>query len=177
MPELKFAVFFSGSASSARLMLSNGTLRKEEMLFALTDRPEASGTEFFKKKGIKLFAPDFSDREKFFEEAFSILEKEKPDYVLLSGFMRIIPESIIEKFRYRIVNVHPGDLSFEKNGERQLTGANAVQKAIEQGQKEVKSTIHFITNEVDGGPMIILSKGLKVPEELFALDGEELKKK
>lgn len=167
---------FSGSASSARQMLEAGIIKKKEVCLAITDKKNSEGIKYFKTKGIPVKVFSLKKRE-LFKKIFFELKNSMPDYIILSGFMKIIPEWLVKKFEFKILNVHPADLTIKKEGERVLTGLNVIQKAIKLGFKEVRSTIHFVTAKVDAGPILVLSKPLKIPESYKELEKEKLELK
>jgi len=84
-----------------------------------------------------------------------------PGLICLSGYMLISMK--LHNWRPTI-NVHPADLMITVDGERKYTGDNAVYDAVIGGEPEVRSTIHLVTDPVDGGPIIVRSKALPVPE-------------
>lgn len=77
------------------------------------------------------------------------------DYIVLAGYMRIVKDPLLSAYPQRIINVHPADLRVLKaNGTRAYTGANAVRDAILSGEKETRSSVHVVTEEVDAGPIL-----------------------
>ena len=89
------------------------------------------------------------------------IEYLRADLVILSGFMRIISEPLLGSVP--IINVHPADLRIlDKRGKPKYTGDDAVTDAINAGETETCSTIHLVTKEIDGGPIITVSDPLRV---------------
>lgn len=96
----------------------------------------------------------FSLREDFDKELARLLEKEKTDLVLLIGYLRILSPFFCKKFENKIVNIHPSILPMFAGG-RDLDVHAEVKKL---GLKETGCTLHFVTANVDGGPVILQKK-------------------
>jgi phosphoribosylglycinamide formyltransferase-1 len=101
---------------------------------------------FFDKQILKFYETDIL-RAVYFEKVCDILAKYEPRLIVLAGFMRILPSEFIQKWEGRIVNIHPSLLPAFK-------GVNAVEEAFEYGVKIMGATVHFVSNEVDGGRII-----------------------
>ncbi|MEM0360430.1 MAG: formyltransferase family protein [Candidatus Diapherotrites archaeon] len=180
---LKIAVLFSGNAGSAQFLLQqskeNPSLEKKVLIVgAICDKAGAKGIRFFESHKVRVsvidwneFALQFASKKKetmralFFEKVLHELRKIKPDLLMLSGFMRIIPENLLCEFKNRILNVHPSNLKILVNGRPAFAGKNAVFDTLFAGQTELRSTIHFVTSKVDCGPVLVLSKPLKADIE------------
>jgi folate-dependent phosphoribosylglycinamide formyltransferase PurN len=108
---------------------------------------------------------DMSQRYSYFEDLLTNLEGIRPkiDLVALAGYMTIVTEPFLSFFKNRIINVHPADLSIrDANGKAIFVGDHAVRDAILAGQKEIRSSTHFVTKEVDQGPVLLISKPVPV---------------
>ncbi|MDL5053500.1 phosphoribosylglycinamide formyltransferase [Oscillatoria laete-virens NRMC-F 0139] len=75
------------------------------------------------------------------------LEQIAPDLIVLAGYMRILPRTVVEAFPRRIINIHPSLLP-------KYPGLNAPRQAIEAGEKETGCTVHYVDTGVDTGPII-----------------------
>jgi len=190
---LKIAVLFSGNAGSAQFIISNAS-DKIKIVCALTDKNIARGIPALKSLKIPIIKADFKEfcaehsleprdldgRKKYFEFVSTELKKFNPDVLMLSGFMKIVTEPLLSKFENRIINVHPADLSIMENGKPKFTGDNAVQDAINAGEKVVRSSIHVVSGEVDSGPVLVLSKPVPVSgsaqetQEVLKREGDDL---
>ncbi|MBC8215771.1 MAG: phosphoribosylglycinamide formyltransferase [Candidatus Marinimicrobia bacterium] len=93
-------------------------------------------------------------REEFDKEATAVLKKHKVDLVLLIGFMRILSAEFCREWQDRILNVHPSLLPKYAGG----MDANVHEEVLKNGDYETGCTIHFVTEEVDGGPILIQKK-------------------
>jgi len=186
---LKVAVLFSGSASSMKAMLEDPKCGTDYVITGgLTDRGDASGIGLAGEHGIPVEVREYADflesdmagelkafgadpwtlREHYDQGIAEFIEENyDPDIIALSGWMRILSDPFLEAFPYRCLNVHPADLSIrylggKRDGQRCFTGDDAVTDALIAGETELKSTIHFLTSTVDGGPIFVQSRPYKV---------------
>jgi len=180
MTALRVAVFFSGGASGLRYLAEHDSNYGEgyEVVGAFTDQPEASGVEAVrdldvpvKSNDIDAFydqrdAPmkDMEVREEFDRETLEMIEPWDADVVVLSGYMRILTDPVVDE--YTVVNVHPADLRFEEDGERVYTGFDPVYDAVEAGEPYTRSSVHLVTPEVDDGPLLTVSRPFEVHRDL-----------
>ena len=93
-------------------------------------------------------------RESFDSELTSTLEKYNVELILLIGFMRILSSNFCKRWRHKIINVHPSLLPKYSGGK----DMNIHEQVIENGDKESGCTIHFVTEELDKGPILIQKK-------------------
>jgi formyltetrahydrofolate deformylase len=96
---------------------------------------------------FKLFSHQGLSREKHAEQILSHLENLEFDYIVLAKYMRILPPFFVDKFQNRIINIHHSFLPA-------FIGANPYKQAYERGVKIIGATAHFVTNELDEGPII-----------------------
>ena len=94
-----------------------------------------------------LISHENKDKEIFEKEILSVIEKYKADYLVLAKFMRILSPSFIEKFTHSIINIHHSFLPA-------FVGASPYRQAYERGVKLIGATAHFVTNDLDEGPII-----------------------
>ena len=80
-----------------------------------------------------------------------MIDQCNPDLVVLAGFMRILTESFVTHFKGRLINIHPSLLP-------KYQGLNTHQRAIDAGDSEAGASVHFVTEELDGGPVIAQAK-------------------
>jgi phosphoribosylglycinamide formyltransferase-1 len=116
----------------------------------LSNRADAAGLVFARAQGIATAVIDhkaFDSREAFDQELAQVIESFAPDVVVLSGFMRILGDVFVRRFEGRMVNVHPSLLPA-------FTGLQTHRRAIEAGCKVAGATVHFVTPELDHGPII-----------------------
>lgn len=180
MTKLRVFVFFSGGASGLRYLAEDDPNydEKYEVVGAFTDVSDAPGVEFVRRKGIPLEtndleafyaerdAPttDLDVREEFDAETRETISSYEPDVILLSGYMRILTSPVVSE--YPIVNVHPADLRIEDDGERVYTGFDPVRDAVLAGETETRSSVHLVTEDVDDGPLLVVSPPFPVEREM-----------
>jgi folate-dependent phosphoribosylglycinamide formyltransferase PurN len=179
--DLRVFVFFSGGASGLRYLADEDPNygEKYEVVGAFTDVPDAPGVEFVRERGLSLETNDLEEfyderdapttdldvREEFDAETREIIAPYEPDVVLLSGYMRILTAPVVSE--YPIVNVHPADLRIEdEEGERVYTGFDPVRDAVLAGEDETRSSVHLVTEDVDDGPILVVSPPFRVEREM-----------
>lgn len=116
----------------------------------VSNRADAAGLAFAAAHGIETRVVDhkaFPDRESFDAVLGDTVAGFEPDAVVLAGFMRILTEGFVRRFDGRMVNVHPSLLPA-------FTGLHTHRRAIEAGCKVAGATVHFVTAELDHGPII-----------------------
>jgi folate-dependent phosphoribosylglycinamide formyltransferase PurN len=180
MTKLRVFVFFSGGASGLRYLADEDPNygEKYEVVGAFTDVPDAPGVEFVRQKGVPLETNDLEEfyaerdapttdldvREEFDAETRAMISSYEPDVILLSGYMRILTSPVVSE--YPIVNVHPADLRIEDDGERVYTGFDPVRDAVLAGETETRSSVHLVTEDVDDGPLLVVSPPFPVEREM-----------
>jgi len=116
----------------------------------ISNRPDAAGLAWAQARGVATQAIDhkaFDGRETFDAALGDAIEALSPDVVVLAGFMRILTDGFVNRFAGRLVNVHPSLLPA-------FTGLHTHRRAIETGCKAAGATVHFVTAELDHGPII-----------------------
>lgn len=104
-----------------------------------------------KKLDVSIRLIDSSD-DKLFSEIFEELEELDPDLIVLAGFMRILPDYVIAKFGNRMINTHPALLPCF--GGKGFYGDRVHRAVLESGVKVTGCSVHFVSTDVDGGPII-----------------------
>lgn len=117
----------------------------------VSNRPEARGLQFAASRGIAVEAVDhklYETREAFDAELARVIDRHAPDVVVLAGFMRILTARFVEHYAGRMVNIHPSLLPA-------FPGLHTHRRAIELGCKLAGATVHYVTAELDHGPIIL----------------------
>ncbi|MEX0446757.1 phosphoribosylglycinamide formyltransferase [Xenorhabdus sp. SGI246] len=104
---------------------------------------------------------EYSNRTDYDFALLTALDRYQPDLVVLAGYMRILSPGFVQHYRGRLINIHPSLLP-------KYPGLHTHRKAIENGDQEHGTSVHFVTEELDGGPIILQAK---VP--IFTGDQEE----
>ncbi|MFD2166921.1 phosphoribosylglycinamide formyltransferase [Thalassotalea euphylliae] len=94
---------------------------------------------------------DFESRELYDQALVKAIDAYEPDYVVLAGFMRILTPAFVQHYLGKLVNIHPSLLP-------KYQGLNTHQRAIDAGDSEHGVSVHFVTEELDGGPVILQAK-------------------
>jgi phosphoribosylglycinamide formyltransferase-1 len=116
----------------------------------VSNRPDAAGLAFARARGIHTVVVDhtrFAAREAFDAELARVIDAQDPQVLALAGFMRILGAGFVERYRGRMVNVHPSLLPA-------FPGLHTHRRAIQAGCKAAGATVHFVGTEVDHGPII-----------------------
>lgn len=149
----RVAILISGGGTNLQAFIdaiSQGTLTVE-IAVVLSSRPDAYGLTRARDANIPTECvqnENYPDRAAFDEAMATTLERYKPDLLILAGFMRILTSVFVKRFEGRILNIHPALLP-------NFRGLNTHQRAIDAGEKWHGSTVHFVTEELDAGPMIL----------------------
>ncbi len=96
-------------------------------------------------------ASQFRSRNDYDVQLQACIEKYNPDLIVLAGFMRILSDSFVQHFKGRLINIHPSLLP-------KYRGTETHKRVLEAGDKETGSTVHFVTEVLDGGPIIAQEK-------------------
>jgi len=117
----------------------------------ISNRPGALGLQLAGERGIPAIALDhksFSDRESFDAALAAEIDKYSPDLVVLAGFMRVLTPGFVNRYRGRLINIHPSLLPV-------FPGLHTHERAIEAGVKIHGCTVHFVTPDLDHGPIVV----------------------
>ena len=154
---MNIAVFVSGNGSNLQALIdaeSKGELAGGRITLVISDKPEAYALKRAEKAGIKtsvIEAEKEEKRDEYDKKVIEELEEEKIELVVLAGFMRILSDPFVEKYAGRMMNIHPAILPSFK-------GAHGIKDAFEHGVKVTGVTVHFVTSELDSGPIILQEK-------------------
>lgn len=116
----------------------------------ISNRADAKGLLFAAEQGIETAvvpSKEYVSREAYDAALQAVIDQHEPDLVLLAGFMRILTASFVEHYSGRILNIHPSLLPSFK-------GLHTHQQALEAGVKIHGATVHFVTPELDHGPIV-----------------------
>ena len=163
----KIAVLVSGGGTNLQALIdaqSRGEIINGEIALVVSSSPTAYALERAAKAGIETIVVnkgDYSDRHEMTRALVAQLRDHAIDLVVFAGFMYILTEEITQAFQNRMMNVHPALIpSFCGEG---YYGLHVHEKALEYGVKLSGATVHFVSEECDGGP-IILQQSVPVEE-------------
>lgn len=122
-----------------------------EIVAVVSNRPHAAGLDYARTHGLNAIALDHTDHAE--REAFDILladeiERHRPHLVVLAGYMRILSAAFIARFEGRLLNIHPSLLPM-------FPGLKTHERALAEGIKVHGCTVHFVTAQLDHGPIVI----------------------
>ena len=152
----KICVLISGNGSNLQAIIDEVAAKRLNATITgvISNRPGAYGLERASQAGIESVCLDhttFEDRDSYDSALKEQIEAFGADCVVLAGFMRILTPEFVNHFSGKLVNIHPSLLPKYK-------GLNTHQRAIDNGDKEHGVSVHFVTPELDGGPVIIQSR-------------------
>lgn len=152
----RIVVLVSGNGSNLQAILDacqqgriNGSIAA-----VFSNKAEAFGLERAREAGVPahaLAASQFADREAFDRQLMLEIDAYAPDLVVLAGYMRILSPAFVQRYLGRMLNVHPSLLP-------KYPGLHTHRQAIENGDEEHGTSVHFVTEELDGGPVILQAR-------------------
>ncbi|HHU73160.1 MAG TPA: phosphoribosylglycinamide formyltransferase [Clostridiales bacterium] len=165
---LRIAVIVSGGGTNLQALIDRME-RKElgdvNIEVVISNRKDAYALERAKKHGIAtatIIKKDYANQQEFEEAFMAILEQYKVNFIVLAGCLMMIPESIVNRYENRIINIHPSLIpSFCGDG---YYGLKVHEAALKRGVKITGATVHFVDAGCDTGP-IILQKAVPVYQE------------
>ena len=124
-----------------------------EVVAVVANKPTAGGLAWAAARGLATAVVDhkaFQDRAAFDAELARVIDSFEPTLVVLAGFMRILGADFVRRYEGRMLNIHPSLLPA-------FPGLHTHQRALEAGCKAVGATVHFVTPELDHGPIVMQS--------------------
>lgn len=168
----KIAVFVSGRGSNLKAILNSiaKSKTKIEVVCVISDKIECSAFEIANKYKIPTYSVSQSENEFYvsYNEIISILKEFGTDLIVLAGFLKKIPDTLIDSFEKKIINIHPALLpSFGGKG---MYGLNVHKAVFEKSAQVSGATIHFVDKIYDNGKIIaqesVNINGVNSPEEI-----------
>lgn len=161
MKNRNIVVFASGGGSNFKA-LHKATLKKEvpaRITALISDNPDAGALKYARDNeipGVVLSPGDYDNPMVYTDTLRKILEKESPRLIVLAGYLKKIPDEIVELYKRRIINIHPALLP--KYGGKGWYGMRVHRAVIENRDKESGCTVHYVTRDYDEGPIIAQSR-------------------
>lgn len=150
---MNIAVFCSGNGTNLQAIIDahkRGDI-KADLKLVVSDVPGCFALRRAEKAGIKTLIverKDFQSKKEFEQEILKNLKKEKIDLIALAGYMRMLSADFIKEYKNRILNIHPALLPSFK-------GTHGIKDAFLYGVKVTGPTVHFVTEGMDAGPIIL----------------------
>ncbi|WP_371193012.1 phosphoribosylglycinamide formyltransferase [Glaciecola sp. SC05] len=149
----RIVILVSGNGSNAQAIIdacNNGRI-KASVVALISNKKDAFGLQRARKHNIDAISishTDYGDRESFDLSLLEIIQSYRPDLVVLAGFMRILSSHFVDAFAGKLLNIHPSILP-------KYPGLHTHQRALDNGDKVHGSSVHFVTAELDGGPVVL----------------------
>lgn len=159
----KIAIFASGSGSNAENIFNYFRENNEvEISLILTNNPKAFVLERSKKLGVPSLV---FDREQFSKSDYVVnqLKDQKIDFIVLAGFLWLIPQNLIDAYPEKMINVHPALLP--KFGGKGMYGDNVHKAVVEANESETGITIHYVNENYDEGGIVFQAKTDVLPSD------------
>lgn len=146
------AILISGRGSNMQALVDSAACASADIT-VVANRADAAGLDFAHQRGIPVAVIEhrqFATREAFDRQLHEQLVDAGIDWVFLAGFMRILTPSFVNAWNGKLINIHPSRLP-------RYPGLNCHQRALDAGDSTAGASVHFVTEELDGGPVIIQS--------------------
>lgn len=150
----RVVVLISGNGSNLQALLDaqeHGELGGGEIVAVVSNKADAYGLKRAKDAGVDAVAlphREYDSREAFDAALIRVIDRHEPDLLVLAGFMRILTPSFVDRYRGRMLNVHPSLLPAYQ-------GLDTHRRALADNVSEHGVSVHFVTEELDGGPVVI----------------------
>jgi len=153
---IRIAILISGSGSNLQAIIDHQKQHSHEYEIALVLSNKADAYGLIRAQNANIPTQviehaNFASREEFDQALQTKIETEQVDLIVLAGFMRILTPAFTQHFLGKMLNIHPSLLP-------KYTGLNTHQRALEAGDTEHGLSIHFVTPELDSGPVILQAK-------------------
>jgi phosphoribosylglycinamide formyltransferase-1 len=156
---LKIVICVSGGGTNLQAIIDGierGIITNTGIAAVISNNPGAYALERARNHGIEgvcISPKEFADRERFNQAFLEKLDSYQADLVVLAGFLVVLPEMMIKKYRNRIINIHPSLIpSFCGKG---YYGLKVHEGVLERGVKVTGATVHFVDEGTDTGPIIL----------------------
>ena len=173
----KITVLLSGNGTNLQALIdavNSGVLPEVKIVQVISNRKEAYGLKRGKDASIPTYFLEKTNNNSLKgqdENLFRILELEKPDLIVLAGYLKRVDEPVISAYKKRIINIHPSLLP--KYGGPGFYGLKVHQAVLNSGDKETGATVHYVDQGMDTGRIILQEKVSVDPNDT----AEEISKK
>ena len=147
---MRAVILISGNGSNLQSLIDNAKKIDLEICSVISNKEDAFGLKRAEHANISTHFVDpnrFESREDFDNQIITIIDELDIGLIILAGYMRILSSDFINRFDGKILNIHPSLLP-------KFPGLNTHRKAIDAKEKYHGATVHFVTEELDGGPII-----------------------
>ena len=158
----RIVVLVSGRGSNLQALIDakNSGAIKSEITLVISNKENVYALERAHKAGIstQVIPSKNQDSTQFFTKVIHAVQQQNPTWIILAGFMKILPKDFVQAFQNRIINIHPSLLPL-------FPGLHAQEQAIDAGAKETGCTVHFVDEGCDTGPIILQKKMAILPND------------
>lgn len=152
----RIIVLVSGNGSNLQAIINacQNNLINGKIVAVISNKPDVCSLIRAKQANIPSHVinhKEFATREAFDHQLQLQIEQYQPDLIVLAGYMRILTPHFVQHYSGKMLNIHPSLLP-------KYPGLNTHRRAMEAGDKEHGTTVHFVTDELDGGPIILQAK-------------------
>ena len=148
----RITILISGRGSNMAALIAAARAGRFEgaVTQVISNRPEAAGLDYARQQGIATAVVDhraFASRAAFDTALAEVIDRSEPDLIVMAGFMRILGADFVQRYAGRMLNIHPSLLPA-------YPGTDTHRRALEDRAARHGCTVHFVTPDVDGGPIV-----------------------
>jgi phosphoribosylglycinamide formyltransferase 1 len=159
----RIVILLSGRGSNMRSIVEACAAERwpAQVAAVISNRPDAAGLEYAAARSIATAVVDhrsFATREAFDAALVQAIDTHAPDLLVLAGFMRVLGAAFVQRYQGRLLNIHPSLLPA-------FPGLHTHRRAIEAGCKLTGATVHFVTAELDHGPIVLQAVVPVLPDD------------
>jgi phosphoribosylglycinamide formyltransferase 1 len=148
----RIVILISGRGSNMEVIVRRSVEEgwPARVVAVISNRPQAAGLDFARQQGLAAVAVDhqaYAQRSDFDAALAAAIDAHRPDLVVLAGFMRVLGAAFVQRYEGRLLNIHPSLLPA-------FPGLHTHQRALDAGCKLAGATVHFVTAELDHGPIV-----------------------
>jgi phosphoribosylglycinamide formyltransferase 1 len=176
---IKIAVFASGGGSNLQALIDaqeTGLFKKAAISLVFSNEPDAGALERASNhriEAVSIASKGYAGtREEYDEEVLRLCRAKKIDLICLAGYMRIMTPVLIKPYLYKIMNIHPALLP--KFGGPGMFGHHVHEAVVKAKEKESGASVHFVTEGVDSGPIILQGDVKVLPGDTAAVLAERV---
>ncbi|OHV12087.1 phosphoribosylglycinamide formyltransferase [Kushneria phosphatilytica] len=149
----RIVVLISGNGTNLQALIDAQETEElgGEIAAVISNRGDAYGLVRAREAGIPAVVlphHEYDSRERYDSALIKVIDRHAPDLIVLAGFMRILTPLLVQRYHGRMVNIHPSLLPAYR-------GLHTHQRALDEGVSEHGASVHFVTEELDGGPLIV----------------------
>ncbi len=154
----KLAIFISGSGSNMKAIVENikqGKIKGAEPALVLSSTSSAKGLDYAKNSGIRTAVFNYKglNEDEISDGLISLMKEHEIDWIILAGFIKILPAKLVQEYKGKILNIHPSLIP--KFCGKGFYGLKVHEEVIKAGEEESGATVHYVDEGVDNGKIIL----------------------